>query len=65
MEQGRNPRDKPTHLWTPPLWQRRKKYNMEKIVYSINCAGKTRQIHVKEWNENISHHHTRNKLKMD
>ena len=23
MEQNRKPRDKPTHLWTPYLWQRR------------------------------------------
>ena len=23
MEQDRKPRDKPTHLWTPYLWQRR------------------------------------------
>ena len=31
MEQNRKPRDKPTHIWTPYLWQRRQKYKMEKI----------------------------------
>ena len=30
MEQNRKPRDKPTHLWTPYLWQRRQEYTMEK-----------------------------------
>ena len=29
MEQNRNPRDKPTHLWTPYLWQRRQEYTMD------------------------------------
>ena len=30
MEQDRKPRDKPTHLWSPYLWQRRQEYTMEK-----------------------------------
>ena len=30
MELNRKPRDKPTHLWTPYLWQRRQEYTMEK-----------------------------------
>ena len=30
MEQNRKPRDKPMHLWTPYLWQRRQEYTMEK-----------------------------------
>ena len=30
MEQDRKPRDKPTHLWAPYLWQRRQEYTMEK-----------------------------------
>ena len=30
MQQNRKPRDKPTHLWTPYLWQRRQEYTMEK-----------------------------------
>ena len=30
MEQNRKARDKPTHVWTPNLWQRRPEYTMEK-----------------------------------
>ena len=30
MEQDRKSRDKPTHIWSPYLWQRRKEYTMEK-----------------------------------
>ena len=30
MKQNRKPRDKPTHLWTPYLWQRMQEYTMEK-----------------------------------
>ena len=30
MEQDRKPRDKPMHLWSPNLWQRRQEYTMEK-----------------------------------
>ena len=30
MEQDRMPRDKPTHLWLPNLWQRKEEYTMEK-----------------------------------
>ena len=30
MEQNRKPRDKSMHLWTLYLWQRRKKYSVEK-----------------------------------
>ena len=30
MEQNKEPRDKPTHLQTPYLWQRRQEYTMEK-----------------------------------
>ena len=51
MEQDRKPRDKPTHLWSTNLWQRRQGYTMEKRkVSSISGAGKTGQLHVKEWN---------------
>ena len=28
MEQVREPRDKPTHLWVPYFWQRRQEYTM-------------------------------------
>ena len=41
MEQDRKPRDKPTHLWSTNLWQRKQGYMMEKIVSSISGAGKT------------------------
>ena len=40
VEQNRKPRDKSTHLWTTYLWQRRKKYTMEKrqsLVFSTTC----------------------------
>ena len=30
MEPDRKPRGKPTHLWSPNLWQRRQEYTMEK-----------------------------------
>ena len=30
MEQNRKPRDKPTHLWTPYLWQRRQNIQRRK-----------------------------------
>ena len=30
MEQNRKPRDKPTHLWTPYLWQRRQNIQWRK-----------------------------------
>ena len=50
MEQNRKPRDKPMHLWSTNLWQRRQKYTMEKRQSPVNGAGKTGQLHVKEWN---------------
>ena len=31
MEQDREPRDKPMHLWVPYLWQRRQEYTMESL----------------------------------
>ena len=33
MEQDRKPRDKPMHLWSTNLWQRRQEYTMEKRQY--------------------------------
>ena len=33
-------------------------YNGAKTASSINGAGKTGQLHVKEWDENPSKHHT-------
>ena len=50
MEQDRKPRDKTRHLWAPYLWQRKQENTMEKTVSSVSGAGKTEQLHVKEWN---------------
>ena len=52
MEPDRKPRNKPIHLWVPYFWQRRQEYiyNETKTASSINGAGKTGQLHVKEWN---------------
>ena len=50
MKQDTKSRGKPTHLWSTNLWQRRQGYTMEKRQSSINGAGKTGQLHVKEWN---------------
>ena len=50
MEQDRNPRNKPMHLWVPYFWQRRQEYTMAETASSKNGAGKTEQLHVKEWN---------------
>ena len=51
MEQDRKSRNKPMHLWVPYFWQRRQEYTMgEKTASPINGAGKTGQLHVKEWN---------------
>ena len=47
----RKPGDKPMHIWAPYLWQRRKEYMMgKKTASSISSAGRTGQLHVKEWN---------------
>ena len=51
MEQDRKPRNKPMHLWVPYFWQRRQEYTMGRCILSassINSAGKTGQLHVKE-----------------
>ena len=51
MELDRKPRNKPTHLWSMNLWQRRQEYKLEKkINSSITGAGKTGQLQVKECN---------------
>ena len=48
MEQDRKHRNKPMHLWVPYFWQRRQEYTMGQRASSINGAGKTGQLHVKE-----------------
>ena len=49
MEQVREPRDKPTHLWVPYFLQRRASmYNGAKTTSSISGAWKTGQLHAKK-----------------
>ena len=49
MEQDRKPRNKPMHLWVPYfLTKEERTYNGPKTASSINGAGKTGQLHVKE-----------------
>ena len=48
MEQDRDPRDKPTHLWVTFLTKEAKIYNQAKRTSLIICAGKTGQLHAKE-----------------
>ena len=50
VEQDRKPRNKPMHLSVPYFWEKSKIYNGGKDSLSINGAGKTGQLHVKEWN---------------
>ena len=55
VEQDRKPRNKPMHLWVSYFWHRRQEYsNGAKTASSINGAGKTGQLHVREWNWNTS-----------
>ena len=55
VEQDRKPKKKPMHLWASYFWHRRQEYtNGAKTASSINGAGKTRQLHVREWNWNTS-----------
>ena len=48
MEQNREPRNKPTHLWSINLQQRRQEYTMEKRVSSASGVGKAGQLHVNQ-----------------
>ena len=48
MEQDRKPRNKPMHLWVPIFDKEGKNIPWAKIASSINGAGKTGQLHVKE-----------------
>ena len=49
MEQNRDHRNKPMHLWSINLQQRRQEYNEEKTVSSVSGAGKTGKLYVKEY----------------
>ena len=47
MKQNRDPRNKPKHLWSINLWQRRQEYKMEKRqISSAGGAGKAEQLHI-------------------
>ena len=49
MDQDRKSRNKPMHLWVPIFFTKEARiYNRAKTASSINGAGKTGQIHVKE-----------------
>jgi len=49
MEQDRKSINKPMHLWVPYfLTKEARIYNGAKTASSINGAGKTGQLHVKE-----------------
>ena len=50
MEQDRKPRNKPMPMGTLFLTKEARIYSGAKTAFSINGAGKTGQIHVKEWN---------------
>ena len=48
MEQDRKPRNKPMHLRVPYFHKEGKNIQWAKIASSINGAGKSGQLHVKE-----------------
>ena len=51
MEQDRKPGNKPMHLRVPYfLTKEARIHNEAKTASSINAAGKTGQLHAKEWN---------------
>ena len=66
MEQDRKPRDKPTHVWSPNLWQRGQVYTMEKRKpLQLVVLGKLDSY---MWNNEIRtlpNTIHKNKLKMD
>ena len=49
MEQDRKPRNKPMYLWVPYFFTKEARiYNGAKTAPSMNGAGKTGQLHVKD-----------------
>ena len=66
MEQDRKPRNKPMHLWVPYfLTKEARIYNGAKAASSINGAGKTGQLHVKNEIRTLPNTIHKDKLKMD
>ena len=50
LELNKEPRNKPTHLWSINPLQKRQEYTAEKTVSLIRSARKTRQLYMKVWN---------------
>ena len=51
MESNRKTRNEPTLIWAINLQQGRQVYTMgKKMASSMNCVGKTGQLHTKESN---------------
>ena len=48
MEQNREPRNKPRHLWSINLQQGRQEYTIEKTVSLSSGVGKAGQPHVNQ-----------------
>ena len=66
MEQDKEPRNKPMHLWVPYfLTKEARIYNGAKTASSINGAGKTGQIHVRNEIRTLPNTIHKDKLKME
>ena len=52
MEWNSEPRNKPMHLSSINLWQKKQEYTI-KSISSISGTGETRQLHAKEWSQNV------------
>ena len=50
IEQNREPRNKPTYLWSVNLWEKRQEYTIgeKKIVSSASGVGKDGKPHVNQ-----------------
>ena len=58
MGQTKEPRNKPTCIRSKDSMRKEARiYNGENTASSINGAGKTGQLHVKEWHWNTDLHH--------
>ena len=62
---GTEARSKPMHLQSINWRQSSRGYTLEKKISSISGAGKTGQLHIKQWHWNIFYSMYKNKLKMD
>ena len=52
MEQSREPRNKHMLIWQLIYDQKKQECTVAKTASLINGAGKTEQLHTKEWNGN-------------